>query len=453
MTAKWLEKRRALPILALTGLVLFIAIKSLAPGLKRDESKLKASVVSVIDLKPYQAMPRAIGYGKAEPAIDFQEKSEISGRIVSVSPLLQKGELVKAGTEMLRIDDADYQLALASSQADLASAQASRAELEQTALNLEATKKLIEQKLALTEQELKRFERLRKQNSVSQSALDATRNTYIQQQQELTSTNNTLALLPSQRATAQARIETAKSAVATAERNLEHTRLILPYDARISDVFVENNQFVSTGANLFSAHAIDKYEIEVQLPLEQFAPFVTARKDLLPTLNNTTMQRRLEELNIKARISMVGGLTSAKWKGRVERISETLNPQSRTLGLIVTVESPYLSPGVRPPVMNGMYMQVELLGKPDTYLLLPRKALHQGELFSLTADNRLKRITVSDYLLAGDVVMLKSQQLQGTRIITSELFPAVDGMLVETVTDPDTDKALALFARGEGAIL
>lgn len=454
MSTNWLEKRRMLPLLALAGVILLIAINYFSSELEHNPSDVHKPLVSSLTLTPYQAMPRAIGYGRAVPAIDFQEKSEISGRVTVINPLLKKGELVRAGTEMLRIDEADYILTLESSQAEQQLAQALLVELEQTETNLQATKKLIEQKLALTKQELTRFEKLRKQNAVSQSALDLTHNSYLKQQQELISTNNALALIPSKRDTAQARVQTAKSAVAMAERNLNHTRLILPYDARISEVYVEKNQFVRTGANLFAAHAINQFEIEMQLPLEQFIQFLLPAQGRELHMDNTSMHKMLESLELQARVALIGGPPEAKWKGEVERISDTLNPHSQTLGVIVTVDAPYqkANPGIRPPLLEGMYMRVELLGKPAPYLLLPRKALHQGELYTLSDDNRLDRYKLTDYLLAGDVVMLKSLDLKGQRIITSELFPAVKGMLVEPQDDLLIQQQLQQFARGEAEI-
>lgn len=454
MNKDWLKKRRALPLIAFAGLIILILVIKLAPGVKRDDSVAKPPVVSFIQLNSYEAMPRAIGYGNAVPAIEFNEMAEVSGRVIEVNPQLQKGELVRAGTEMLRIDDVDYILALERARADQASATASLAELEQTEINLNSSKSIIEKKLSITAQELKRYEKLRKNNSVSQSALDNTRNNYLKQQQELTETNNALALLTSQRLTTQAKIRSAESAVATAERNLQHTRLVLPYDARISDVSIEKNQLVSAGSHLFSAHAISKFEIEVQLPFDRFVQFVPTSIERHEA-DSVTMQKMIQQLQLQARISLVGSLDTAVWSGTVERISETLNPTSRTLGVIVTVDNPYLKakPGTRPPLLDGMYMQVELLGKPAPYLLLPRRALHQGELYSLDGEDRLQRVAIENYQTAGDVVMLKSEQLQGSRIITSELFPAVEGMKLTPVADEQAAEELAAFARGEGSIL
>lgn len=454
MSTNWLQKRRMLPLLALAGVILLSTINHFSSELAHNPTEVHKPLVSSLTLTPYQAMPRAIGYGRAVPTIDFQEKSEISGRVIAINPLLKKGELVKAGTEMLRIDEADYLLTLESSQAEQQLAQALLVELEQTETNLQATKTLIEQKLALTKQELTRFEKLRKQNAVSQSALDLTHNSYLKQQQELISTNNALALIPSKRETAQARVQAAKSAVAMAERNLSHSRLILPYDARISEVYVEKNQFVRTGASLFAAHAINQFEIEMQLPLEQFIHFLLPAKGQPINLDNTSMHKMLEILELQARVTLIGGPPEAKWQGKIERISDTLNPHSQTLGVIVTVDAPYqkAKPGVRPPLLEGMYMRVELLGKPAPYLLLPRKALHQGELYMLTDDNRLDRHKLTDYLLAGEVIMVKSLELNGRRIITSDLFPAVNGMLVEPQDNPLTQQQLQQFAHGEAPI-
>ena len=57
--------------------------------------------------------------------------------MIEKHPALERGRLLEAGTVILRIDPADYELAVARSQASLESAEAQLAELEVTEENLD----------------------------------------------------------------------------------------------------------------------------------------------------------------------------------------------------------------------------------------------------------------------------------------------------------------------------
>ena len=54
--------------------------------------------------------------------------------------------------------------------------------------------------------------------------------------------------------------------------------------------------------------------------------------------------------------------TGLGWEVEVTRISDTVDPETRSIGVIVSVPSPYgrVRPGERPPLIKGMFASVEL---------------------------------------------------------------------------------------------
>ena len=50
------------------------------------------------------------------------------------------------------------------------------------------------------------------------------------------------------------------------------------------------------------------------------------------------------------------------WDAEVKRISDTVDPETRSIGVIVSVPEPYgqAKPGLRPPLIKGMFAEVEL---------------------------------------------------------------------------------------------
>ena len=53
---------------------------------------------------------------------------------------------------------------------------------------------------------------------------------------------------------------------------------------------------------------------------------------------------------------------SLGWEARFARMSDTIDPQTRTVGVIVEVDDPYegVRPGVRPPLVKEMFVEVEI---------------------------------------------------------------------------------------------
>lgn len=106
--------------------------------------------------------------------------------------------------------------------------------------------------------------------------------------------------------------------------------------------------------------------------------------------------------------------------------------------VVVAVADPYQKaiPGVRPPLVAGMFCRIEFQApvRPGT-VVVPRSALHDGEVFVVDGQRRLagKRVVV-DYL-QDDVAVIGSGLSGGETIVVSDPSPAIMGMKVEPVTD------------------
>jgi len=109
-----------------------------------------------------------------------------------------------------------------------------------------------------------------KKGSVSTSKVDAQRTAYLQSQQEVQSLKTRVSTLPFQLDVMRSKIEIAKASVEAKTRNLERTEVTLHHNAKISDVLIEENQFVGSGASLFKAETIDKVLIEKRFPIAHF---------------------------------------------------------------------------------------------------------------------------------------------------------------------------------------
>ncbi len=152
-----------------------------------------------------------------------------------------------------------------------------------------------------------------------------------------------------------------------------------------------------------------------------------------------------ERLGLTARVALERDNIFAEWDGRVTRFSDSLDPQTRTLGVIVEVDEPYsgIQPGIRPPLLKGMFVRVQLIGRPrpDT-LVIPRVALHNGQVYAVNADNRLEKRPVVVGIHGPTYFSIVEGLEAGEGIVVSDLVPAIEGMLLDPVDDPQTTQRL-----------
>lgn len=439
MPPKLLSRRYIFILIAALGIVTAVIIVKSRPAMQHQPEARMATQVTTIDVNQYKVRPSITGFGEVEPDVLLNAKSEISGKIVYVNPQLRMGNILPKDTVVIRIEDNDYQLALKQAEADLV---VSKANLKEMKLNLKDTNvelKLAKDKLAIAVQDLTRNEKLLKKGSISQTAMGAQKTVVLQLKQEVQSLTNKLETLPAQLEVQEAKIIISEASVESQQRNLERAVIKLPFNARINSHAVDENQFVAQGASLFSAQTINKVLINAQFPLERFrilAKGFSHNQILLEeAFKNGDTEELFSRLGLSAKVKLAGD-ELALWDAKVERISGNLDPASRTLGVIVSVDEPYrnIQPGVKPPLMQGMYTEVILHGNPKNYFVVPRDALHEKQLFLIDETNRLKRINIKAEA-QGNMLLIEEGLSVGDKVVTSDLFPAVAGMELQAVPD------------------
>jgi hypothetical protein len=105
---------------------------------------------------------------------------------------------------------------------------------------------------------------------------------------------------------------------------------------------------------------------------------------------------------------------------------------------------------VRPPLVKGLFVEVDLRGapRPDS-LVIPRQALHDGHVYVLGADDRLEVRPVELAQLQPEYAVIESGLEPGERVLVSDLFPAVAGMALAGQPDEGVLERLLASARAE----
>lgn len=437
-----------IPLIAGIAAIAFLKKNKVEPV--QEPLKEKAKLVRVITPPSPVITPRATGHGTVQPSRSWQAVAQVKGKIVEKHPQLQKGAILQANTLILRIDPTDYQLAIAQTEADIQATQAQLQELDAKAANTRASLKIEQAALALNEKELQRKRQLVGQGSVSRSDLESQERSQLGQQQSVQAQHNTLNLIPSQKALLQAQLARHQATLTAARRNLDNTEIRLPFTSRIASADVEQEKYVREGEVLATADGMERVEIETQIPIDQMSNLLSSEPGADAIDLNGSLQQ--PDLQLSARVELREGSLVASWPARFARFSDTLDPKTRTVGVIIEVDAPYAGvlPGKRPPLIKGLFVEVALSGKPSQgKLIVPRSALHGGNIYVVSQEGRLDIRPVKVALLQPEFAVIDNGLTAGEQIIVSDLNPAISGMLLQAEDDPRSLKRLHSLAAGE----
>ncbi|TQV86260.1 HlyD family secretion protein [Exilibacterium tricleocarpae] len=452
MLRSLLQRRLSLPVIVVTAVLVVVALLKLTPGVDHDAQNTVARTVEFIEARTLPYKSRALGYGTVTPTTVLEANTEVAGKVIFVHPQLKQGATLPQGTLVVSIDRTHYDLALAQASADLASHRASLEELAVEQGNTEVSLQISQRRLGLGEQELQRIKRLAQQGSVSQSDADREEQSLLNLRQEVQNLNSQLALFPTRRQVIEAQIARARAQVEEQQRNLARTDIALPFTARIGAVHVEAGEFVASGTALFRAADISQVEIKAQMPLLHARALVLGLAPGAAAEVRGTPPDILEHLQLDVTVRLVGAPQSAVWEGRAVRIGEALDADSRTIAIVVAVDNSYekIVPGQRPPLLEGMYTEVELQAPAQPRQVIPRRAIHAGRVYIARADDTLEIRPIAVAFLQGELAVVEAGVEDGERVIVTDLVPAVAGVKLNPRHRPATEREIDLLAAGGG---
>ncbi len=454
----WGRKLLIVPPVIAGGLVFALVIASKKPPLQVPAVE-RATLVRTITVEKMTVVPRVLGYGTVKPARVWNAVAQVGGRVEYVHPDFKKGAIIKAGTEIIRISPKDYVIAIRQAQANIRSAEAKISELKVARANTKASI-LIEQKtLRINEREYARKRNLVSRGAVSKSSRDQEERLLLGQRKRVQDLQSALRLIPTQITAQQESMAVFKAQLEIAELNLKRTRVTLPFDARIAEANVEITQFVGVGKLLGVADSMNSAEIDAQIPVAKMRALLHAANETLARSERKVISENVpsfaSKYSLKGIVRMRLGDQLVEWPGKVVRISDTVDPKTRSIGTIVAVKNPYRQaiPGLRPPLIKGMFVEVEIQSRSlGDQMVIPRSSLRKGRVLIVTKDRRLAFRKVMTKLVQGDFVVISSGLKAGEKVIVSDLSPAVKGMLLRVQNDNATLERLKTQVLAKGDI-
>ena len=367
-------------LVAVAGLALMVVIVARGPVTEPEDTAVRPPLVRVVAVRPGPLRLTVEAHGVVLPKTESRLVAEVSGRIVSVADSMVSGGFFRRGDVLVTIDRVDYELALEQARARLSS----------------ATSELAQARRAFTRQD-----RLTATDAGSRSNRDEAEN-----RQRLAEANVREATVQEKRA----------------ERDLERTQVIAPYDGRVRSESVDPGQFVNRGETLASLYSVDVAEVRLPVHDEDLA--------FLPVSLDGALEPS-GRLTVVLRARFAG--REHEWRGRIVRTEGEIDPGTRMVKMIAEVERPYDQPEGKPPLTVGLFVDAEIEGREvGEAVVLPRAALQsERRVHVIEAGNRLAAREVEVLRLLGEEAYVKGLQ-SGERVSLTRLPGAVDGLRVRT---------------------
>jgi RND family efflux transporter MFP subunit len=352
----------------------------------KEARAARDKVARAVTVAPLQAKTRSAriqGRGSVEPEREVTIIPEVSGRVVFVSKNLIAGGRVRKDEILLRIDPRSYK-----QQVDREHGALKNAELQ---VEVEKNQK------QLAEYETEAL------GQVGQRSPIATREGYV--------------------AAAQASVEAQKSAIASAQLNLQRTVIKAPFDATVVSDNVDTGQVVHPQSQLARLIATSELRVEVSVPLEDLQMFDFPEGDQ-PGARAIVRQELPRGQKVER-------------EGSVSRLVQELDASTRRARVLVRVVDPF-DPSKGLPLLPGAHVEIEIEGKQLPELVaIDRKAVYDGDLVWLVGkDSKLKRQKIKIVWSDRDYVYAANDFAEHDRVVTTLLSTPIEGLPVRALEAP-----------------
>jgi RND family efflux transporter MFP subunit len=350
--------------------------KSKAVKFERKPAEKTAPVVDVMKVNPDRFIAQIRAMGTVQPDREVVIKSQVAGTVIQVAPEFVQGGLISKGQTMVRIDPADYKLAVNKAQNALAQAQAD--------YEIEKGQQLV------AKEELKLMARM-SPNGIRET---------------------TLVLRKPQLEQARAVVASAESDLEAARLDLERTRISAPFHALVLSKAVDAGAMTAAQGTLATLVDVTCYQVEVQVPLD--------RLDRIRVHETQGSPARIRSL-----------YAGREWEGRVVRTTGAVTEQSRMAGVIIRVDDPLgLGPAKgRPAMLLDDHVEAVIEGQAfDNVFSLPRNLVQEDSSLWIYNDGRLEIRKVAPVWIENDRVFIQSGLSPGDLVISSDLSAPVPGM-------------------------
>ena len=233
-----------------------------------------------------------------------------------------------------------------------------------------------------------------------------------------------LALRVPQLAAAREALAAARVAVRRAEEDLDSTEIRAPHAGLVTARHAEVGEWVTPGTTVVELLSLEAAEVRVSL------------SDAALSLVDLPFRAgdRGSAARVTAEVGPPTALVRWTWEGRLVRMEGEVDPVTRFFPAVIEVPRPYRQTADgRPPLMAGMFVQVEIEGKEfSDVAVVPRSAFRtDGTVLVVDDGDRIRVREVDAFWPAdGDALLVRSGLADGDQLVIAPPSLVAEGMRV-----------------------
>ncbi|MCP4169676.1 MAG: efflux RND transporter periplasmic adaptor subunit [Fuerstiella sp.] len=376
-----ISENLVLLILGLAGLA-YVYLDSQKPAVQEKPTVSPQLNVDVYTVESINFQEVLSGFGTVRADREVILAAQVSGEITEVHPQLEVGYHVAAGKrlttpagpseqraadQLLKIDPRDYEQRVEQAVNRIAELNTEIDQLNVQKTNVARQVAKGESVLKTLTEEKDRLKAAVERNVGTPSDLNKALLEVQRYADTLIQLESQAASIPHQIIAAKQRLATSKSEKQRAENDLQRADVMPPFDGVLSEVFVEQGQYVQAGEPLVRLTDLSVVEIPVALSFDDFLQLEQEMKNghrpAVTVAENESVNNQSEERT---------------WKGYVVRTSPEADPGSRTVQVFVEVRN---TDETR-PLLPGTFVHARIDGRRykdeeevDDVFLIPRECV------------------------------------------------------------------------------
>ncbi|MCR9200497.1 MAG: efflux RND transporter periplasmic adaptor subunit [Planctomycetaceae bacterium] len=353
-------------VLIVAGAVSFRAMERWKEVVQQKPIEVKLRKVDVFRVEQQDYEEILTGFGTARADREVIVATQVAGEIISTLDELKVGTRVSTEDTLAQLDKRDLVQRKKQAESKVLEAEAEIKRLQLQSATVKEQLKQADKIFTTLKEDLDRMEELRSRNVGSKTELNRARLELQRYEDSKIQLANQLNILPEQIAAAQQRKEAARLEQEQSEIDLQRAEIKPPFDGIISEVFVEQGQYLRPGDRVIQLTAPEKLEIPISMGFEDYVLLANMVKGSAPDTEAPKVSFATNETSEQA------------WQGTLQRASPVADSQTRTVEVYAEVTNESDSSA---PLLPGAFVFARIDGPVHrNRMLVPRTSVRgKGE--------------------------------------------------------------------------
>ncbi len=427
---KWKSVFGGLGILAfgVAGMLALAAMKK-PPAEAKASGKERAIRVETISAAASSATVTLSGFGEVRSVRTVEIASEVSGTVIQTHPRLVAGTVVRAGELLFALDARTNEAALEQVNARIAESDMQLRRLEMERKNETDRLALLQRSEKLARDRFDRTKKLHAEAIGNQTDMDDAERLLNEAVDAVQLLEREVAMFPIRIQETQQQKSALEAARKQAQLSLDYATVRAPFDGRITDVRVEQGQYVSPGQSALMLADDSALEIAVKLDAAEARTWLRFAEQ--PNADGMAWFGNVEPVDCEVR--WVEEVEGAAWRGTLDRV-EQFDPESRTVAVVVRVSAADSrgDSNNRAPLVAGMFCEARIPGREISGVFrLPQGVLTLDRTVRVARAGRLTNVPVEVLRQEEGEMYVRAELAPDDRVITTRLVNPVENTLLE----------------------